>query len=221
MDWAAAGSAVSGLLSPISTAMQNKAQKKAQQREFANNKEMWNLANQYNSPEMQMARLDKAGLNKNLVYGNGSVVGNTSTQTPKYQAPNLQRMELERINPLETLGMFADLKQKNAEAEKAQSEATWIDTQKANEQLLQLYNIDKLKTLTGKDYSYAFNRDEGQMNMRLISNRKNYHLANTQADYESRTQRNKLQKLDLDSYEKIPKEYRWLLPIAKSFLPNY
>ena len=45
---------------------------------------MWNLANEYNSPKNQMARLKEAGLNPNLVYGNGSVVGNTTTSTPTY-----------------------------------------------------------------------------------------------------------------------------------------
>lgn len=49
--------------------------------------EMWEKANAYNDPSQQMARLKNAGLNPNLVYGNGSVVGNTSTATPSYKAP--------------------------------------------------------------------------------------------------------------------------------------
>lgn len=32
----------------------------------------WNMQNQYNSPEQQMRRLREAGLNPNLVYGNGA-----------------------------------------------------------------------------------------------------------------------------------------------------
>lgn len=38
---------------------------------------MWNLQNEYNSPTQQMARIRAAGLNPNLVYGNG-VTGNSS-----------------------------------------------------------------------------------------------------------------------------------------------
>lgn len=38
----------------------------------------WNLANDYNHPINQMERLKAAGLNPNLVYGSGSVAGNTS-----------------------------------------------------------------------------------------------------------------------------------------------
>lgn len=33
----------------------------------------WSMMNEYNSPEAQMARLKNAGLNPNLVYGNGTV----------------------------------------------------------------------------------------------------------------------------------------------------
>lgn len=39
----------------------------------------WNLANDYNHPVNQMERLKAAGLNPNLVYGSGSVTGNTTS----------------------------------------------------------------------------------------------------------------------------------------------
>lgn len=61
-----------------------------------NNLDNWNLQNAYNHPKMQMARLKEAGLNPMLVYGHGSVVGNTagaipqvSGETPTYRAPEL------------------------------------------------------------------------------------------------------------------------------------
>lgn len=38
----------------------------------------WQLANDYNHPIQQMERLKAAGLNPNLVYGSGSVAGNTT-----------------------------------------------------------------------------------------------------------------------------------------------
>lgn len=40
---------------------------------------MWNAQNAYNTPVAQMERLKKAGLNPMLVYGSGSVAGNTSS----------------------------------------------------------------------------------------------------------------------------------------------
>lgn len=55
----------------------------------------WNMQNAYNDPAAQMRRLEAAGLNPNLVYGNGSAA-NTSTAprgsnapTPKFEAPQM------------------------------------------------------------------------------------------------------------------------------------
>lgn len=55
--------------------------------------EMWNLQNDYNSPSSQMARLSSAGLNPNLVYGTGSVVGNTTSDYPKFEAPDTSQYQ--------------------------------------------------------------------------------------------------------------------------------
>lgn len=56
---------------------------------FNQNLQMWNLNNAYNDPSAQMARLEKAGLNKNLVYGGGNVTGNTSGGTPNYESGSI------------------------------------------------------------------------------------------------------------------------------------
>lgn len=45
----------------------------------ADNMEMWNMQNAYNDPAAQMARLEKAGLNPNLVYGTGAVANQTGS----------------------------------------------------------------------------------------------------------------------------------------------
>lgn len=63
--------------------------KEASDYAFQKNLEMWNLNNAYNDPSAQMARLEKANLNKNLVYGGGNVTGNTSGSTPSYDTPKV------------------------------------------------------------------------------------------------------------------------------------
>lgn len=63
------------------TDRQIQAQKELAEYSYAKDLEMWNRANAYNDPSAQMKRLEGAGLNPNLVYGHGSVAGNTSTQT--------------------------------------------------------------------------------------------------------------------------------------------
>lgn len=50
---------------------------------------MWRMTNAYNSPEQQMARLKKAGLNPALVYGSSSVVGNSQSQRPTTNIPDI------------------------------------------------------------------------------------------------------------------------------------
>lgn len=50
--------------------------------------EMWHMQNAYNSPMEQMKRFGAAGLNPNLIYGQGS--SGNSSKFPEYQAPNLQ-----------------------------------------------------------------------------------------------------------------------------------
>lgn len=59
---------------------------KMYERQKADTLDFWHQQNSYNSPEAQMARLQKAGLNPNLVYGNGSAVNTAgSIDTPHAQ----------------------------------------------------------------------------------------------------------------------------------------
>lgn len=55
------------------------------------NMKLWNLQNEYNLPANQMQRLQDAGLNPALIYGNAAAGGQAaairSAETPKYQAP--------------------------------------------------------------------------------------------------------------------------------------
>lgn len=88
----AVGSVFSNLLGFKS--QQNTNEQNIQLAKYQNswNEMMWRKNNQYNSPVAQMDRLKKAGLNPNLVYGNGSttVVGNSSSPASGVAAPKLQ-----------------------------------------------------------------------------------------------------------------------------------
>ena len=69
-------------------------QQEENQRVFDRNVSMWNMQNAYNSPSAQMQRLQEAGLNPMLVYGNGSVVGNTTSNAPQLDAAKMQQVHL-------------------------------------------------------------------------------------------------------------------------------
>lgn len=53
------------------------------------NLDMWNRQNEYNSPLAQMQRLKDAGLNPNMVYGNGSAA-NQAGNVARAEVPHLQ-----------------------------------------------------------------------------------------------------------------------------------
>lgn len=72
---------------------QNEWQTQENEKAYQRSLQMWNLQNEYNSPTQQMARLRSAGLNPNLVYGNGAV-GNTTSNYPQYEPADIDRAHL-------------------------------------------------------------------------------------------------------------------------------
>lgn len=74
-----------------------KAQKKANAANIANQQAMWEQTNEYNDPTNQMMRLQKAGLNPNLIYGSGAPYNTAQNQ-------NVPDQEIyEQKNPFENL----------------------------------------------------------------------------------------------------------------------
>lgn len=97
-DWSQAALAGANALSNVAAvALGSQEDEDAQRRNYKYSMEMakwqnetnianWNMQNEYNSPLAQMQRLQAAGLNPNLVYGNG-VTGNSSSQAPSASVP--------------------------------------------------------------------------------------------------------------------------------------
>lgn len=84
-----AGGALVGNLLGFTSAQQNyKNQVKLMDKAYAQNLEQWNRENEYNTPYMQMQRLQAAGLNPNLVYGNGA--DTKAANSPQMDAPSLK-----------------------------------------------------------------------------------------------------------------------------------
>lgn len=84
------GSGISSRAAKRNTDRTISANKEMAEYAYSQDLAMWNKQNEYNSPEAQMLRLQQAGLNPNLVYGTGTVSGNTSSNMPKYQAPTAE-----------------------------------------------------------------------------------------------------------------------------------
>lgn len=78
------GSAALGM---VDTVTNNYFNKKAASKQNAYQWDFWHANNDYNSPKSQMQRLEEAGLNPNLVYGNGGVTHQATMSTAPKVTP--------------------------------------------------------------------------------------------------------------------------------------
>lgn len=98
---------------------------------------MWNLQNEYNSPTQQMARIRAAGLNPNLVYGNG-VTGNSSGSTPQYEpakfnAPTMQAYRGWNLGISDAISQFLAYRTVKAQVDNMEAQNSLIRQQTATE----------------------------------------------------------------------------------------
>lgn len=122
MEWLGqAIGAGAGLIQGIFDRIQSKrniqrtleANKELARYQYSKDLEMWNRQNLYNLPSAQMERFKEAGLNPNLIYGQGNA-GNAATM-PRYQ--NVQAdytSQKSLVNLPLVLSMFNDYRMKNA-----------------------------------------------------------------------------------------------------------
>lgn len=98
--------------------------------------EMWNKANEYNLPSAQMVRLQEAGLNPNLVYGQGTSTLADYVSAPGHSAPNMNTKDIAKdsiATALQTASLKSGIEvnksiaaKNEAEAEKARQETRGI-----------------------------------------------------------------------------------------------
>lgn len=124
------------------------------EKEFQQNLQMWHLQNQYNTPGQQMARLQQAGLNPNLVYGSGNVSGNQSGAPPQYRGRTTD-MSYTPLQIPDMLSMYQNFAMRQAQINnvKAATEATRTKT--VNEAI----RTGLLETL-GKKSIFELDRDQ-------------------------------------------------------------
>lgn len=105
------GNALSNLIS-------NSGSKRSQNRANKHNVEFWNKQNAYNDPSAQMARLRKAGLNPNLIYGSSpsGAGGNASPIAPEKAA------DYNFNNPLQDIRQYSNIKQDEAQTNNLRTE---------------------------------------------------------------------------------------------------
>lgn len=103
------------------------------------NMQAWREQNAYNAPDQQMARLQAAGLNPNLVYGSGAV-GNTTSGVPEYDRPTADYRTNPRLDLAQTIMQHQQLRKSDAEIAKLQAD-THISDRVADTELLKQVNM--------------------------------------------------------------------------------
>jgi len=79
------------------------------QRQKQDNLDFWNQQNSYNSPEQQMQRYAKAGLNPALIYGNGTSSAGNATSAPDAPNPQPYHPEAPRFNLPNVVDNYYDI----------------------------------------------------------------------------------------------------------------
>jgi len=190
------------------------------EKQKTDNLDFWRQQNDYNSPQAQMRRFQEAGLNPNLIYGQGNS-GNAST----IQSPDIKggqnRSIFEGIqNPLNVIGAYQDATIKQAQTDNLKTQNGVLQSQQA-------LNIAKEKSTLTQEQRQQFDLDFAKS------------MADTQADYlRAKTEVEKAeaggrefkvkysnQKLlnDLDIQEQIRENYkaRTGVAISTNELLNY
>lgn len=130
LDWSAIGTnmvssigngLIGGLIGLGNTALQHKYNKELSDYQFDQNISMWNMQNEYNSPTAQRERLEAAGLNPALLYGNGGGSTGNATQMPQYQSFG-QSIGANMLQGAQIANLAAQARLTNAEAEQKEQQ---------------------------------------------------------------------------------------------------
>lgn len=130
---AAVGSIVSGVVQGVKN---RKAQEKANRENWEHTLYLQNYQNEYNSPKAVMQRLEEAGLNPNLVYGQGGATQAASTDN--YTGSQAARREFDLDKSLtlalSALQMQEEMKNNSVQREYYRALASKTDAQATKEQ---------------------------------------------------------------------------------------
>lgn len=196
------GGWIQGIMQKRENARQRKYEQEFYQTQKADNLEFWKMENMYNSPEMQMQRLKKAGLNPNLVYGNGATAEGGSINSPSQSASNSTKVgdirpQLPDLYQLRLIDAQTNLTNQQAK------------TQETN-QALNIMNAE-LRALEKQKLSISNEFDRKTLNDRIDTVTANYKnlLANTvNTQMQTRTQEFQQQNLSANTRSIIDNNIR-------------
>lgn len=128
-----AGQTAQGIAGLFTARKSRKHQRAMAEYVYSKDLEMWERANRYNAPAAQMQRLKDAGLNPHLVYGSGSVAGQSAGQIPQFQRPDQQFIPPDLQGLSTTIAQYQDLRLKQAQIDQVKSMTRNTDARTATE----------------------------------------------------------------------------------------
>ena len=131
---------------------------------YEQEKEMIREQNEYNSPAKQIERYKEAGLNPNLIYGNGQTSAGNQQGIAQYHAPKLNVPEFNSLGVAEAVGTMIQLKQLELQNKKTDAEVhrmemenylteRYINQKDAELSYYNLLHADGVESPAFQDYS--------------------------------------------------------------------
>lgn len=144
---AAGANLVGQLGNAASTILTNRSSQKFQSRMYdrqrADALSDWEMQNQYNSPEAQMARFKAAGLNPHLIYGQGA--GNANAGPVRSSQPGQWKPDAPQFDPGSVLGTYMNTKIQGLQTEIMAKQAEDVAEAIKLKQTQQLLNLAGIK----------------------------------------------------------------------------
>jgi len=118
-------------------------------RQKADNLAFWNTQNEYNSPQAQMKRFQAAGLNPNMIYGQGNPGNAAPIPTPDVQSPQFRSPEYGNAvsaGGLSLISSMYDLDIKQAQLDNLKAD----NTTKAQDAVLRAAQVESTQAGTDR-----------------------------------------------------------------------
>lgn len=142
----------------------------------------WQRQNEYNSPSGQMARLREAGLNPNLVYGNGADAQSGPIRSTEVKSWNPQAPQVDFSGVGNSLMLQYDIKMKEAQTNNLEVQNTVL----AQDLLLKLAQTEATHASSGKAIADTalteFNTQQAKALQNVTLEKAQAELGKTRAD---------------------------------------
>lgn len=178
--------------------------------QYNKNLENWNMQNAYNTPEAQMLRFEKAGLNPNLVYEKGT--SGVSSAISPYQAPTVKK-EYHPLQIPETISFWQNFAMKQAQTDNLRAQRdilqqtaqlNWMKTNNLSWQNQDLAN----KFLLNWGY-------EGPQNTKRLPLESSNAFKKWQLEFAGEKQRQDLNQFQLDLFKNGGKYFTPILQLLQ------